>query len=429
MINLYYDRFAGNYPVPNGCVEYDIAIAKEEVPYVMDKSSVQPVTMFYHTMKAEGVEVNLNVNNSYYPLEISFQHRTTFIDKIPKATLKKLINKDLKLLLLYQEEGADIYTMTQLKNVADEFNNANVPADNIYIVNGDLNKAYKTFFKPYKIYGIDWWQIKHKLTCLSRYGEGQYEYTSHRTYDAKLENTNKENFVIDEWKNPTKKFLCFNGNNRFHRLGLVSEIIARGLLDKGYVSYDIYNQSCSQIADDDLRIVNKEKPTNYVRKKIEAIKWLNKNKLVVDYDSNDFWKDDRRYDSKFFYDTCFSIVSETYAGHCDENYPLQQYVLWTTEKTWKPIAIGHPFMVLGSVGTLKYLKTEGYKTFGMLFDEDYDNELDLIERIEMICNNIDRAKIKNIDEIKYVVKYNKELFYSKNHSNKFYNLFKEMNNG
>ena len=430
MINLYYDRFENKFPVPNGCKEYSIVKENIATPYVTDQSPVHPVTMFYFTMLAEGTDVEFS-DTGYYPIELSFHSQKNIISFIPRDTIRKLSEKKIKLLLLYQEEGADIHTAMLVKKVADSFLFEGVPEDNIYIVLGDLNIAYKEFLLPYKTFGIDWWQVKHKLTCLSRYNEGEYLYTSFRNYDSKLSDEQKqiETFDIDTWTNPSKKFLCYNGNNRIHRLGLVSEILTRNLLNQGYLSYNIYTNSACEIQSDDARIVDKKKPSKYLQNKINSIEWLNSNKLYIDYKSNTFWNDDRRYNAKHYKNTLFSIVTETYAGHTTSIYPQEQNVLWTTEKTWKPVAIGHPFMILGSVGTIEYLRSEGYKTFDMLFDESYDQETNMIKRIEMICNNIEKATQENFEEVKHVVKYNKQLFYTKKHRDKFYNLFREMNNG
>lgn len=431
MIKLYYDRYDNNYPVPNGSKKYDMSRDNLSVPYVIDNSPVMTVTMFYHTMIAEGVTVQFADSDAYYPIELSFHTNENIVNFIPRETIKKLSDKDIKLLLLYQEEGADIHTVAQVKKVATNFLIEGVPEDNIFIVLGDLKLTYRKFLQPFKLFGLDWWQIKHKLTCKSRYNDGEYLYTSFRNYDRKISDKEKQQefFDIDAWTNPSKKFLCYNGNNRIHRLGLVSEILTRNLQEQGYVSYNIYSQSSNNISEEDDRIVNKKKPKQYLKNKIEKIKWLNENKLYIDYKSNTFWNDDRRYYAGHYYNTLFSIVTETFAGHTITEYLPEQDVLWTTEKTWKPIAIGHPFMVLGSVGTMAYLRSQGYKTFDMLFDESYDNEYDMIKRIEMICHNIDKVSKEKFEEVKYVVKYNKELFYSKNHKDKFISLFEEMKNG
>ena len=62
--------------------------------------------------------------------------------------------------------------------------------------------------------------------------------------------------------------------------------------------------------------------------------------------------------------------------------------IFITEKTYKPIYTGHPFIIWGNPGTLTYLRSIGYKTFPTLFDESYDNELDPVKRLEMIILQI-----------------------------------------
>ena len=56
-----------------------------------------------------------------------------------------------------------------------------------------------------------------------------------------------------------------------------------------------------------------------------------------------------------------------------------------TEKTFKPIAMGMPFMIVGTQGSLRYLRSYGFRTFGDLWDESYDDEPDDHKRIEKIA--------------------------------------------
>lgn len=46
--------------------------------------------------------------------------------------------------------------------------------------------------------------------------------------------------------------------------------------------------------------------------------------------------------------------------------------LFISEKTFKPIAHGHPFMIFGPPGILHYLKALGFATFDHVIDESYD---------------------------------------------------------
>jgi len=56
-----------------------------------------------------------------------------------------------------------------------------------------------------------------------------------------------------------------------------------------------------------------------------------------------------------------------------------------TEKTFKPIALGMPFVLVATAGSLKYIRSYGFQTFGDIWDESYDEETDDQRRIEKIA--------------------------------------------
>ena len=93
--------------------------------------------------------------------------------------------------------------------------------------------------------------------------------------------------------------------------------------------------------------------------------------------------------------TFISIVTETL---------VQNDTLFITEKTWKPIIMGHPFMIYGNKNTLKYLKNLGYKTFDKWIDESYDIEDDYIIRAGLIVREIEKFSKFTIDELKIIRK-------------------------
>ena len=436
-INLYYDTLTSVGPVPNAAPSW--RGSTKGVPYVSDEdfwdnAMVHRVCMFYHTMHMQGCKSNLYSNKEFvdklfYPIELSFHNRIP-VDELKIDCMDNLRRGDLNLLLLYQEEGADMYTMEDVKTVADQFFNMGVSPQNIYIVLGDLNRVYTHFFRPYKVYGIDWWQIKHQLTAKSRQGIKDYSWTSFRNYDNFAD---EKVLNLDANLEYEKTFLCFNGNNRYHRAGLVSELIYRNLNNDGYISYNFYDEPSSNYNQYDNRIIDARKGEEYVNAKAEIIKHINRNKLTLDYAGTDFWQDDRRFDENLYYKSAISVVTETYAAHINELYYNEAHVLWTTEKVWKPISLGHPFMVLGSLNTITYLQSEGYYTYYDIINESYDKVTDLPTRIDMICDEIDRLSQLSKPELKKMIdtvydfrKKNRELFYKKNHANKFYKLFKEM---
>jgi len=56
-----------------------------------------------------------------------------------------------------------------------------------------------------------------------------------------------------------------------------------------------------------------------------------------------------------------------------------------TEKTFKPIALGMPFVIVGTQGSLEYLRSYGFRTFGHIWDESYDHAEDK-DRIDCIAS-------------------------------------------
>ena len=61
-----------------------------------------------------------------------------------------------------------------------------------------------------------------------------------------------------------------------------------------------------------------------------------------------------------------------------------------TEKVVQPLFNYHPFILVGSKGTLRLLKEWGFITFSPYIDESYDNIEDAGEKIMAIFNEIDR---------------------------------------
>ena len=81
----------------------------------------------------------------------------------------------------------------------------------------------------------------------------------------------------------------------------------------------------------------------------------------------------------------FNLVVETDIDH--------QYGFFLTEKTIKCLITGMPFLIVATPQFLKHLRELGFHTYGDLWDERYDDELDYAKRIDKIvdlCNNLDK---------------------------------------
>jgi hypothetical protein len=69
-----------------------------------------------------------------------------------------------------------------------------------------------------------------------------------------------------------------------------------------------------------------------------------------------------------------------------------------TEKTWRCLAIGKPFILLNGTGSLANLRNLGFETFAPWIDESYDLIPDLLTRIDAIKNEITRLCNLSDDE-------------------------------
>ena len=89
-----------------------------------------------------------------------------------------------------------------------------------------------------------------------------------------------------------------------------------------------------------------------------------------------------------------------------------------TEKTFKPIALGMPFVIVGTQGSLEYLRSYGFRTFEGIWDESYDLAEDSvrIEHIASLLRSLDElppaAKQDLFDQAHEVIEHNWNHFYN-----------------
>lgn len=57
-----------------------------------------------------------------------------------------------------------------------------------------------------------------------------------------------------------------------------------------------------------------------------------------------------------------------------------------TEKTFKAIALGMPFVPIAAAGSLEYLREYGFQTFNDIWDESYDENTNDIARLEQVTD-------------------------------------------
>ena len=99
-----------------------------------------------------------------------------------------------------------------------------------------------------------------------------------------------------------------------------------------------------------------------------------------------------------------------------------------TEKSLRPIAVGQPFVIAGTHGSLEYLRNYGFKTFDAIWDETYDTILNPDDRLIAICQLMQDiadwdpvTKVNNMRQANTIANFNRQHFFSK----EFFNLIKK----
>jgi hypothetical protein len=99
---------------------------------------------------------------------------------------------------------------------------------------------------------------------------------------------------------------------------------------------------------------------------------------------------DHRFHADFYKKIGLDIVAETV---------MQYPYTFITEKTYRPIANGRPFIILGPYNTLQFLRSLGFMTFSSIIDESYDHVHNAEQRFSKACDSITTFVDRPIDQI------------------------------
>jgi hypothetical protein len=224
--------------------------------------------------------------------------------------------------------------------------------------------------------------------------------------------------------NKPYKFLFLNGRARYHRKYLLEEFQSKDLLQQAlWTNLDVSNLDPRQHiwnppnTKDSIPV--KFLPVEYEVDRYRAL--LQSSLQSVDQKGNQgentigplFNKNlvfgnewgEIYLQAEPYIDTYFSLVTETVF-----DYPYS----FRTEKIWKPIAIGHPFVAVANQGYYRDLRNLGFKTFNSIIDESFDEIGDNQTRIDRIIEVVEDLCKQNLDhfvkECYTICKYNQEHF-------------------
>ena len=185
------------------------------------------------------------------------------------------------------------------------------------------------------------------------------------------------------------KFLLLNGRARAHRTQLLDQL--RDVLDQG-----IWTNLDS--ASGPIRLLDPQYEYNHVIKH-DAVP---EHGFIKHHLFDNKWGD-VYIKANLYLDTYFSIVTETVF-----EYPYS----FRTEKIWKPMAIGHPWIAVANSGFYRDLHSLGFQTFGHVIDESFDlieNNQDRLLRAATVIRDLCQQDLASfLKECYNVCKYNQQ---------------------
>jgi len=209
------------------------------------------------------------------------------------------------------------------------------------------------------------------------------------------------------------QFLFLNGRARPHRKYLYERLRRNRVLDQSlYTMLDA--RPCVwrsfQLRENGIDVMATETKIQHLSLQYEMIRY--RNPVFGPIDSvgnikqqlfNNEWGEIYLEPAPYI-DTYFSLVTETICA--ESSYSFR------TEKTAKPLAMGHPFIIASQPGFYQDLHRMGFQTFGHVVDESFDqieNAQERMDRIIDIVTDLCRQDLASfLSECYTVCKYNQQ---------------------
>lgn len=320
---------------------------------------------------AEGVDVQDSEGNVY---------RHTLKDFITPRLVNLVKTGKVKIVLtniVDPSEPFDYYEKVDL-----QFEELGIPSENIIWLNGNAPITSFKEDRPSKS------KFLSSILSLPQAAENYIRYPTTTGLGYLSDIVRPED--LDITKKRPKRFICFNRMvNRPHRLAIAYIALKYNLLEDSIFSF-VSLPYPENIVYDCREYWEGDDWDSYSKKIFNLIPYeIDTQHLSTEEKQSFSTVDNNRKD--LYADSYFHIVSETRLG----NEPS----VFMSEKTWRPILNLQPFLYIGNYKALETLRNLGFKTFGSIIDESYDDILDPVARFTKIKFEILRLKSMSMDQI------------------------------
>jgi len=224
-------------------------------------------------------------------------------------------------------------------------------------------------------------------------------------YESNREQGARADEIYNKLNKPYK-FLFLNGRTRPHRKYMIEKMRDAELLEHAiWTNLDttpVYHHTYSTDLlgrSSEIRLL----PAEYEVEQFQSGQKDQYQHAFVKHELFDNKWGDVYIRAEPYIDTYFSLITETVF---DYPYSLR------SEKIYKPIAMGHPFVVVANCGFYRDLHHAGFRTFGHLIDESFDsidNNQDRLDRIAQVVQNLCAGDLEEfLVAARAITKYNQQ---------------------
>lgn len=216
----------------------------------------------------------------------------------------------------------------------------------------------------------------------------------------------------------SRQFTALSRTHKWWRATVMTDLLQTGILDHSYWSYNTNVALNEDPKDNPIEV-----DTLNLQSAID--RFLSNGPYTCDSMTADQHNNHRLIEPLHFQDSYCNIVLET---HFDADGSRGAFL---TEKTFKCLKHGQPFVIVGAPGSLKALRSLGYRTFDRCIDNSYDQITDNTQRWIAIRKTL--QQIQNQDMHQWFmnclddVEHNQQLFCESKYP-RLNNLLERLNN-
>lgn len=290
---------------------------------------------------------------SWYPIGLSWFDQTINYVTLLSDTVQRRVKKgELKLLFYYHEADSP----ARIKIVLDFLGLKSQFPKNYYLfVSANTAAEYLENFVYFPDHELFFKEINKNQTPVTNIGHRPYEFTA------------------------------LNRTHKLWRATVMSELHRANLLNQSLWSY---NTLC-ELEDDCTNPIN----VDQLRGSSEYMEFfIERGPYFCDGNDHQQHNNHRQVNTELYTQSYCHIVIETL-------FDIEQSGgAFLTEKTYKAIKYGQPFVIVGAVGSLATLRRAGYRTFDHAIDNRYDLIHDNVQRWLAVKNAISQIRSQNMQQ-------------------------------